>query len=108
MPELKQRNDVKPQTLPIKETSTQVSGSSTEPILQSQIGSTLVQSPNDSKEPQSEIQRHEMNITANEIGDDSFSPPKIATSQIEEQLLRDDIAIQLYMPQSSTIILKRE
>ena len=91
------RNDVVSQTLPIKETSTQVSGSSTEPFLESQNGRTPVRSLNDSKEAQSEIQRHEMNIKANDIGDDNFSPPKITTSQIEEQLVRDDITIEFYV-----------
>ena len=50
MPELKLRNDVESQTSP------QVSGSSTEPFLGNKPGSTPVQSLNDSKKPQSEIQ----------------------------------------------------
>ena len=41
-------------------------------------------------------------------GDDNFSPPEIATSQIQEQILRDDITNELYMPLSSTIVLKRK
>ena len=48
-PEFKERNDVELQTSPIKETSPQVPGSSTEPFLESRTGSTLVQSLNDSK-----------------------------------------------------------
>ena len=92
MHESKQRNDVELQTSPMKETSTQVSGSSTEPLLGNQTGSTPVQSLNDSKKRQSKIQRHEMNITANDKGDDnSPPPPKIKNSQTEEQLVRDDI-----------------
>ena len=62
MPESKQRNVVESETSPIKEISSQVSGSSTEPHLENQTGSTQVQSLNDSKKPQSEIHRHEMNI----------------------------------------------
>ena len=108
MPESKQRNDVESQTLPMKETSSRVSGSSTEPLLGNQIGNTPVQRRNDSKERQFEIQRHEMNITANDNGDDNISPPKITSSQIEQQLMRDDITNELYMPLSSTIILKRK
>ena len=57
MPETKQRNDVESQTSPMKETSPQVAGSSTEPLLGNQTGSTPVQSLNDSNESQSEIQR---------------------------------------------------
>ena len=47
-----------------------------------------------------------MNIIANDNGDDNISPPKITNSQIEEQLVRDDITNELYMPLSSTIVLK--
>ena len=53
------------------------------------------------------------------IVDDNISPPEFTTSQIQEQLLRDDITIcqvlvicqllrELYMPLSSTIVLKRQ
>ena len=107
MPEFTQRNDVESQTSPLKETSPQVFGSSTEPFLENQTGSTLVQSLNDTKEPQSEIQRLEMIITTNDIGDVNFSPTKITFSQIEEQLVRDDKINELFMPLSSTIVLKR-
>ena len=41
-------------------------------------------------------------------GDDNTFPPKITASQIQEQLVRDDITNELYMPLSSTIILKRK
>ena len=41
-------------------------------------------------------------------GDENISPPEITTSQIEEQLVRDDITNELYMPLSSTIALKRK
>ena len=92
----------------MKETSSQVSGSNTEPLPESQTGSTLVQSLNDSKNPQFEIQRHEMDMTADDHGDDNISLPKIKNSQIEEQLVRDDITNELYMPLSSTIVLKRK
>ena len=41
-------------------------------------------------------------------GDDTISPPEITTSQFQEQLVRDDITNELYMPLSSTIVLKRK
>ena len=47
-------------------------------------------------------------MTTRDNGDDSISPPKITTSQIEEQLVRDDITNELYMPLSSTIVLERK
>ena len=95
----------------MKETSSEVSGSGTETLPGNQTGNKLGQSLNDSEEPQFEIQRHEMNITANDIGDDNIPPPpqkKKTTSQIEEQLVRDDITNELYIPLSSTIVLKRK
>ena len=47
-------------------------------------------------------------MKVNDIGDDNISPPKITTSQIEENFVRDEITDELCMPQSSTIILKRK
>ena len=41
-------------------------------------------------------------------GDEIISPPAITISQIEERLLRDDSTNELYMPLSSTIVLKRK
>ena len=104
----KQKNDVEAQTSPIKETSSQVSGSHTESLLENQTRSIPVQRPNDSKKQQNEIQQNEIGWTIYGIGDDNLSPPKITTSQIEEQLVRDDFTNELYMPLSSTIIFKRK
>ena len=39
---------------------------------------------------------------------DNISPPEITTSQIEEQFVRHNITNKLYMPLSSTIVLKRK
>ena len=65
MPKSKQRNEVESQTSPMKEVSSQVSGSNTEPLPEkgSQTGSTFVHSLNDSKELQSEIRRPELDMT---------------------------------------------
>ena len=108
MPESKHRNDVESQTSPIKETSPQVSVSSTEPLLGNQTMRALVPSLNDSKKPGSEIQRNEINMTTCDSGDNNISPLPITYSQIEEQLLRDDSTNALYMTLSSTIVLKRK
>ena len=108
MPESKQRSNVESEMSPMNETSSQVSVSSTEPLPGNQTRSTLVQSINDSNKPQSENQQHERNIIANDKGEDNISPPKVTTSQIEDQLLRDDIINELYIPLSSTIVLKRK
>ena len=104
----KQKNDVEAHTSPIKETSSQVSGSDTESSLDNQTRSIPVQCPNDSNKQQNEIQRNEIGLTTYGNGDDNISPPEITTSQIQEQLVRDDITNEIYLPLSSTIILKRK
>ena len=104
----KQKNVVEAQTSPIKETSPQVSGSDTESLLENQTRSIPLQCPNNSNKQQNEIQRNEIGLTTYGNGDDYISPPEITTSQIQEQLVRDDITNELYMPLSSTIVLKRK
>ena len=47
-------------------------------------------------------------MTANDKGDDNTSFPEKTTSQTEERLVREDITNELYMPLSSTIVLKRK
>ena len=108
MPESKHRSNVESQTSPIRETSSQVSVSRTEPLLGNQTRSALVPSLNDSKKPASEIQRNDIDMMTWDSGDDNISPPAIAISQIEERLVRDDSTNELYMPLSSTIVLKRK
>ena len=104
----KQKNDVEAQTSPIKEIASQESGSDTELPLENQTRSIPVQCPNDSNKQQDEIQRNEIGLTTYDNGDGNISPPEITTSQIQEQLVRDDITNELYMPLSSTIVLKRK
>ena len=104
----KQKNDVEAQTLPIEETSSQVSGSDTEPLLENKTRSIPVQFPNDSKKQQKEIQRDEKDLKTYGNGVDNISLPEITTSQIEGRLVRDDITKELYMPLSTTIVLKRK
>ena len=104
----KQKNDVEAQTSPIKKTSPQKSGSDTESLLENQTRSIPVQCPNDSNNQQNEIQRNEIGLTTYDEGDDNISPPEITTSQIQEQLVRDENTNELYMPLSSTIVLKRK
>ena len=67
-----------------------------------------MQCPNDSKKQQHQIQRTETDMTTHDKRDDNIHPPKKTTSQIEERLVRDDITNELYMPLSSTIVLKRK
>ena len=47
-------------------------------------------------------------MTTCDNGDDNISPPVITISHIEERLVRDEITNELYMPLSSTIVLKRK
>ena len=93
----KQKNDVEAQTSPTKETSSHLSESDTEPLLENQTRSIPVQSPNDSKEQQNEIQRDEKDLKTYGNGDDNISLPEVTASQIEERLVRDDITNELYI-----------
>ena len=104
----KQKNDVEAQTSPIKETSSQLSGSDKESSLDNQTRSIPVQCPNESNKQQNEIQRNEIGLITYGNADDAISPPEITTSQFQKQLVRDDITNELYMPLSSTIVLKRK
>ena len=103
-----QKNDVEAQTSPIQQTSPQKSGSDTESPLENQTRSIPVQCPNESKKQQFVIQRDETGLTTYDNGHDNISPPEITTSQIQEQLVRDENTNELYMPLSSTIVLKRK
>ena len=47
-------------------------------------------------------------MTICDSGDSNTSPPPITISQIEERLVTDDSSNELYMPLSSTIVLKRK
>ena len=105
---LKQKNDVEPQKSPIKETSPQKPGSDTESTLENQTRRISVQCLDDFNKPQNEIQPNETSLTACDNGEDNILPPEIATSQIHEQLVRDENTNELYMPLSSTIVLKRK
>ena len=108
MPESKHRSDVESQTSPIKETSAQVSISHAEPLLGNQTRSALAPSLNDSKKPGSDFHRNDIDMMTWDSGDDNISPPAITISQIEELVVRDDSTKELYMPLSSTIVLKRK
>ena len=48
-----------------------------------------------------------MGLTTYGNGYDNISPPEITTSQIQEHFVRNDNTNELYMPLSSTIVLKR-
>ena len=91
----KHENDVEAQTSPIKETSSQVSGSDTDSLLETQTRSIHVQCPNDSNKQQNGIQRNEIGLTTYGKGDDNISPPETTTLQIQEKLVRDGITNEL-------------
>ena len=104
----KQKNDVEAHMSPTNETPSQLSRSNTEPLLENQTRSIPVQCPNDSNKQQNEIQRNEIGFTTYDHGDDNISPPVVTTSQSQEQLVGDEITNELYIPLSSTIVLKRK
>ena len=104
----KQKNDVEAQTSPMEETSPQKSGSDTESTLENQTRRIPEQCLDDSNKQQNEIPRNETGLTTYDNGDDNILPPDITTSQVREQLVRDENINELYMPLSSTIVLKRK
>ena len=106
IPEFKQTNDVEAQTSPIKETSSQISGSHTESLLETQTRNTPVQCPNAPRN--NKMKSSETGIATYDNGDENISPPENSTSKIEERLLRDAFTNELYMPLSSTFVLKRK
>ena len=103
-----QKNDVEAQTSPIKQTSPQKSGSDTESPIESQTKNIPVQCLDDSIKQPNEIQRYEISLTTYDGRDDNISPPEITTSQIQERLVRNENTNELYMPLSSTVVLKRK
>ena len=104
---IKRKNAVESRTSPIRETSSHISGSDTESFLGNRTRSMPVKWPIDSKKQQPEIQRKVTDMKTYDSGVDNISPPKIR-SQSEERLVRGDITNELYMPLSSTIVLKRK
>ena len=78
-----QKNDVEAQTSPIKETSSQVSGSDTESSLDKQTRSIPVQCPNDSNKQQNETQRNEIDTTTYENGDENMSRLKLQLRKLK-------------------------
>ena len=45
-------------------------------------------------------------MAANDSGDDNISRPGIITFKTEEQLMRDDITKEIYMPVSPTFVIE--
>ena len=72
---IKRKTDVEVKTSPIKESSSQVSGSDTASLLENQTRST-VQCPNDFRKQQHEIQRNETDMATYGNGDDNIFLPK--------------------------------
>ena len=79
-------NDVEAQTSPIKETSSQNSGSNTESLLENQTRSIPVQCLNDSNKQQNEIQRNEIDLTTYGNGDDNIPPPQLQLPKFKNNL----------------------
>ena len=104
---IKHKIDVESQTSAIRETSSQVSGFDTESLMGNQTWSTPVQCLNDSKTQQLEIQRNETDMTTYDSGDDNLSPPKKQIHKLESNVSGAPTN-EIYMPLSSTIVLKRK
>ena len=73
-----------------------------------QTGNEPVQFPNCSKKCSTDIQNSEQHVTTTFIGDTTAPPLTTATPLIEEGLVRDEQTNQVYLPLTSTVVLKLE
>ena len=96
------------QTLPPKETHTHNYVVTTEHFPGNQTKNEPVPFLNCSKNSTTNIQnshQHRMTTTTEDI---TFSPPTTTTPLIEEGLVRDEQTNEVYLPLSSTVVLKRK
>ena len=103
----KQITDVASQTSPPKRFQLQGTGTTTEQFLE-KSGKEHILFPDDSHSCPIDIQEErEHTITASN-GDSSKYPLTSTTPHIEERLVRDEQTNELYLPLSSTVVLKRK
>ena len=85
-PNSNREKNVEAQTSPIKETSSQVSGSDTESLLGNQTRSKPIQCPNDSKKQQNKTQRNETDMTSMTMEMTTFPLPKLQVRKMKNDL----------------------
>ena len=102
------KTDVASQTTPLKGTQPQKYVKTTEQSSGNQTGNEPVLFLSCSKDSSSDNQNAEQHITTTPDKDMTTPPLTTATPLIEEGLVRDEQTNELYLPLTSTVVLKRK
>ena len=102
------RTNVASQTSPPKGTQPQNQVVATEQPSGNQTGNELVPFLDCSKNSSTDIQNTEQHVVTTLNGDTTIPPLTTATPLIEEGLLRDEQTNAVYLPLTSTVVLKRK
>ena len=102
------KTNVASQTTPPKGTQPQKYVDATEPSSGNQTGNEPVSSLSCSKDSPTNIQNTEQHITTTPNKEMATLPLNAATPLIEEGLMRDEQTNELYIPLTSTVVLKRK
>ena len=102
------KTNVASQTSPPKGTQPQNHVASTERPPGYQNGEKPVPFPNCSKKSATDIQNTEQHVTTTPNGDSTTPPLTTATPLIEEGLVWDEQTNEVYLPLTSTVVLKRK
>ena len=102
------KTNVASQTSPPKRTQQQNHADATEQPSESQTGSEPVSFLDCPKNSSNHTQKTEQHVTTTLTGDTITSPLTTATPLVEEGLVRDEQTNELYLPLTSTLVLKRK
>ena len=102
------KTNVASQTSPPKGTQPQSHVVATEQPSGNQIGNELVPFLDCSKNSSTDIQNTEQQVVTTFNGDTTTPPLTTATPLIEEGLVRDEQTNEVYLPLTSTVVLKRK
>ena len=102
------RTTVANQTSPVKKTQPQNYVVATEYPPGNKTANEPVPFLNCSKNYPTDIQNSEQHVTISLTGDTTIPPITTATPLIEEGLVRDEQTNEIYLPSTSTVVLKRK
>ena len=102
------KTNVASQTSPPKGTPPQIHVAATEKPSENQTGSEPVSFLDCSKNSSTNTQKTEQHVTTTLTGDTTTSLLTTATPLVEEGLVRDEQTNEIYLPLTSTVVLKRK
>ena len=102
------KTTVASQTSPRNGTQPQNYVVATEHPSGNQTGNETVPFLNCSKKCPTDVQNSEQHVTTNLNGATTTPPLITATALIQEELVRDEQTIEVYLPLTSTVVLKRK